>query len=528
MTVTTVKNIFGEIVGTTGDLVQFLQSNGAVQLDLRDVCLRYADLTGIDFSGAWLDYADFMGSIITKCIFINASVRYARFSECTVLNKFGNYDIFNANALWYAYADNAVSHYYPGNPEYSKEYVQPIPSLQSLFAEFYPFDNWREFYDIFNSGDYLQWSIDNDTSVSYSPPGVSATDHKRRRKTKLARYMIRQRDISHTSEQSKAIEQIVAAFPLNSEFELLRGNDIIEAYRKSVGCSSCMAGHGKSHLIRLYARNPEKISLLVWRKDRGRALVWNCDDGTVYIDRIYAGDSAAKSAYEGWAKKNNAMTYGNRTHHLRCTLSNVDLERVPYMDSFITCDDDGCFYTSGRGCYDCQTTEGDVTGGSACDDCGGRIDPDYSYHIEFNGHNVCESCANEYPCCSNCSEACESTTCIEDTGDSVCDNCLVNGDYSFCDDCNNYVSCTTHVEGFNISACDSCLESYEECDCGHYVEQGDSHENYYGNNTCADCHDGHDSDADDCGCKDCIEDREEDEKTECNDRAGFPLSGNTF
>jgi hypothetical protein len=63
----------------------------------------------------------------------------------------------------------------------------------------------------------------------------------------------------------------------------------------------------KNNFMKLYADNPDKISMVVLLHDNklaGRALIWKLDDGSTYLDRIYYQfDSDINLIYEWVTEK---------------------------------------------------------------------------------------------------------------------------------------------------------------------------------------------------------------------------------
>ena len=87
-------------------------------------------------------------------------------------------------------------------------------------------------------------------------------------------------------------------------------------YSKHNGSSelwnSCMSNPGTGKVLNLYCENPNKIALCIYVNDndllQARAIVWNLDDGRVFMDRIYSNTYDQKQALLQFAKENGMIT----------------------------------------------------------------------------------------------------------------------------------------------------------------------------------------------------------------------------
>ena len=99
---------------------------------------------------------------------------------------------------------------------------------------------------------------------------------------------------------------------------------------------SCMVG--KFNLLKIYIDNPDKISLMIfYDKDHmivGRCLLWNCDDGKKYHDRVYFTQDWYEYAFttmvelQGYEKIYESMT------EAKVSLKKLDYSGYPYLDTF--------------------------------------------------------------------------------------------------------------------------------------------------------------------------------------------------
>lgn len=148
-------------------------------------------------------------------------------------------------------------------------------------------------------------------------------------------------------------------------FKSVNGADIIKFYHQNsysrhentgTLAKSCMRETAQTPLVKFYAANNHRISLLV-RFDGGgqnivgRALVWKTAKGITFMDRIYADDKNTEifkrfAREHGWYHKKNQnysvgqMVSPSGTDHDMGDVYVTDLviqdEKMPYLDTF-TC-----------------------------------------------------------------------------------------------------------------------------------------------------------------------------------------------
>lgn len=134
------------------------------------------------------------------------------------------------------------------------------------------------------------------------------------------------------------------------EIEIVKGDDIIYWYNQNnyfeisgtLG-NSCMRSASKSNYMRIYADNPDKISMQILKKEgklASRALVWKLDDGRTYLDRIYVSRDSQYEQMYNWALRNFGgdpekmpAHYKGNSGVIKCTLKKTNQEYYPYADS---------------------------------------------------------------------------------------------------------------------------------------------------------------------------------------------------
>lgn len=327
------------------------------------------------------------------------------------------------------------------------------------------------------SARHLDISTENFGQVAYSPDGIAADDHKRRRKLTLGRYLSRQCGIEITADIERGINNIVAELmaalgpATGDEFTTLRGRDIVSAYRKAVGLHSCMTGEENEEIADWFSHFPDKIGLVVWRETDGRALLWTTDDGRQLLDRVYAGNAQlARNRYAEWCKTNGVrncyrgQTLGDMLHDFDgcVTLGHkaVDGRLVPYLDTFKYASDAGKFYSSKQTDtqYCCDATDGlTVCGGAICECCENHVDQDDAYAIE-DGY-VCNDCYCEtYFTCEWCNEVTHNDYYREVDENAWCESCC-NRHATECARCNVATAHDT-IEVGGAIWCNSCTENH--------------------------------------------------------------------
>lgn len=136
--------------------------------------------------------------------------------------------------------------------------------------------------------------------------------------------------------------------------EMVKGDDILFWYNETNYYSSggtlgnsCMRNPAKNKYMKLYAENPDKVSLVILTKDNklmGRALLWKLDDNSLgadfYCDRIYYRFDSDAGLIKEWVASN---VKGKVVYHddgfdeddkVKVNLEKTKFEKYPYMDTF--------------------------------------------------------------------------------------------------------------------------------------------------------------------------------------------------
>jgi hypothetical protein len=239
-----------------------------------------------------------------------------------------------------------------------------MPSDNKIADEIYNIIDYKK--DIKTKYNYIDQSDKND-EISFIPDNQylrfiekgENLESKTKSKAKIGR-MIRQilKDNGYSFTESD-IETFVNQFKaiwdmkhgVGREIEIVKGDDIIYWYNESnyfknsgtLG-NSCMRHAKRSEFLRIYADNPDKISMIILKQfDKliARALFWELDDGRIYLDRIYTIQDSDFDFVYNWALKNigndnpNNMPshYKGNSSVMRCSLKKAVENLYPYADT---------------------------------------------------------------------------------------------------------------------------------------------------------------------------------------------------
>ena len=126
--------------------------------------------------------------------------------------------------------------------------------------------------------------------------------------------------------------------------EIVSGEDIKIGYTKEnyvpnidgVLNKSCMAN--KFDLLKIYIDNPDKISLMIFYNEYdkivGRCLLWNCDDGKKYHDRVYYVQDCYEHAFTNMVEEQGYEKIYESMTDAKVSLKKLDYSGYPYLDTF--------------------------------------------------------------------------------------------------------------------------------------------------------------------------------------------------
>ena len=167
---------------------------------------------------------------------------------------------------------------------------------------------------------YVGISVESLGRISYCDIEEHKFNSNSRIKTRLGRYITRnfQEIIEEEEFIERALDMLVekftalAAEDMDSIFKTVTGRELIMRYRDEFADDSCMSGSGARY-TEMYGANPDVVSMLCLDdgRYRGRALLWNTDNGQV-LDRIYPNSGPHIEKYVMYCNKHEIdMRYDN-------------------------------------------------------------------------------------------------------------------------------------------------------------------------------------------------------------------------
>lgn len=278
-------------------------------------------------------------------------------------------------------------------------------------------------------------------NLSFSRPGISSTNHKRRTSVKFSRYVRRQcADLirGKLSVTDATVEKMQNAFRLvpvcnGLDLSIISGRAAFEFYRDndvswSTG-TSCMSGDDADKVEHYFRANSATIRLVVGHKNGSPAIkakLFANKDGSHFLDRVYylTGDfesePQSREFVAAWIVSQGltiSPDYNFRANH---EIGNP----IPYCDRADRFDRvDDCmvrFHPSGEFCAGNVNGEDESAADddrSTCCDCGERIDDDDCQ--SHDGESYCQSCFDSrFTYCdeTDCSELQDDVT-IDDVDD---------------------------------------------------------------------------------------------------------------
>ena len=182
--------------------------------------------------------------------------------------------------------------------------------------------------------------IKNKVSFAQKPIPEYKYDIGRRILTTLGKYIRKNhKRVSvklNDQELDKFVSKVIAQLTdINSQFKILRGEKLLEAYKNDHGVSTCMTGPSKTPYIMLYVENPKNVGLLV--TPTARALIWKSDQGKTLIDRVYCSGYTDYELYRKYAKQNNCVLLDEHINKrnpkgFTVTLNKARNNQFPYCD----------------------------------------------------------------------------------------------------------------------------------------------------------------------------------------------------
>ncbi len=236
----------------------------------------------------------------------------------------------------------------------------------------------QEILSMVDDKDFIDTESDlKDISVVYLSQSPDEINYKRRGrdlnysdKMKIGKFVKKinnkynPTDIEKFVTSYKSIYLEKEADPIILKGEDLRKSFLIKNVAAEVGdyATNCMRFESTQEYLDIYAYNPDKVSSVVLKNEDNkilsRALLWNTDDGSIVMDRVYAVDPGWKRVLHNWA---NSQGYYYRAKddtkpfnsdifihkgkeiikRFTVTLKNFKFKAYPYLDTFFYLDTDG-------------------------------------------------------------------------------------------------------------------------------------------------------------------------------------------
>lgn len=235
-----------------------------------------------------------------------------------------------------------------------------------------------------DEGNYIKVESNEVDVISFLPKSkfekVDDVWQNGRIKIKIGRFIRRfltEFSIKNFSIDDKAIEKFVNIYKSYfsrdvSKLKIVEGSEILKYYlednyysvsgsRNGSLWNSCMRQRERNKFMSLYAKNPDKVKMLVFFSDddkvRARALLWygvkdHKDETKEYkfMDRIYYYYDHDVNFFKDWAKENGFITKWEQSaktqmyfdfgtgdavrKSLYVTLEDCNLSYYPYLDTF--------------------------------------------------------------------------------------------------------------------------------------------------------------------------------------------------
>ena len=186
-------------------------------------------------------------------------------------------------------------------------------------------------------------------------------ENKNRTKLKIGRLINKIAAQINITFLSQEIENFINSFKGfnalhkgESKFELIKGEDIKKYYlytsyqnmNGQLG-ESCMRYKKCQEFFSIYTENPDICSLLILRGEGkniiGRALIWQTEQGHLYLDRVYSNNDSDIILFNAYARDILGCTYSydeifsfkfKKYLELSIRPNLTKFEKYPYMDTF--------------------------------------------------------------------------------------------------------------------------------------------------------------------------------------------------
>jgi hypothetical protein len=237
--------------------------------------------------------------------------------------------------------------------------------------------------------DYVDYDSENQQLLSLGFTDEKGNDRVRKVKVmKLLKYLGANVDDIKGYDMEELISHLQKGDTDN--FKIVKGNDILKAYHcenydEGETMGSCMRFSHAQAYLGMYTQNPNQVSCLVLlnpknKKVRGRALLWNMDNGTQFVDRVYYTNKEYAKDFNTYFKLHGLST---STPDGNVTLDKKGVyEYYPYLDTLMHYTPDTGVLNASYGELTLQGQDGVDTTGVYSDVHDTRIPEDEAAYVE--------------------------------------------------------------------------------------------------------------------------------------------------
>lgn len=237
---------------------------------------------------------------------------------------------------------------------YSNDFGQVLLKIKgnpisNFFISSYDYLKSKYTYvDITDNEEYVSY-LDSKDAFYIDEMDEDPWDNNKRKIIRIGKFVNKFSDFKYNVQ---LVEKFVNQFKSvlresKTFFKIYKGEDISKWYHEDntelkgkIG-KSCMIYERCQEYLELYINNPEKISLLTLfeignNKVIGRSLLWELNNGSLFMDRIYVSNEYDINIFKRYAMNNNininSIDDENGISKIYTTLKPRYYESYPYLD----------------------------------------------------------------------------------------------------------------------------------------------------------------------------------------------------
>jgi hypothetical protein len=187
--------------------------------------------------------------------------------------------------------------------------------------------------------DYVDYQPENEQLLT-----LGYTDQKGNQRTKNVKILklLKYLGADTSDIMGYEVEDLISYFQKGDidNFKIVTGEQLRAAYHcenHDGDTGSCMRHTSAQPYFDMLVNNPKQVGMLVLmnpknNKIRGRALIWNLDNGERFIDNVYVVNKEFRKDFNSYIEQNNLSKSTNDT----VTLDNGgEYDEYPYLDTFM-------------------------------------------------------------------------------------------------------------------------------------------------------------------------------------------------